>query len=758
MPDNPQFGRVDLAQLERVEQAKRPPLHIRWWIVPAAALICAAQALLNLRFESRGTSVYLIATQISVIAFGFLLALVLVVNPILRWTRLIAAMNRGELMALFAAMFVSAGISSFGLVDQLIPLIAAPFDSQWNTPQRAWDVNVIPHLNQALYITDTAAIAQYRDGFGSSEGLMGKIPWGLWARPVALWMLFVFAMYVMFYSLSMLVYDTWARREKLIFPLARLPEEIIHEEGQRPGTIPATIRSGLFWVGFLIVFVMLSYNGLCQAGWIRGLKPLHLGVDQNAVRNMLRDTIFEGIAVGGSLRFCIIFVAVGIGFLLPLEISFSLWIHKIIALLLFLIVIWMGIGGSENAFPTDWLWNNNFLTALGAGGLLAFSAAHMVKLACDRWALSAPEAKGERAPRRLSLAAAALLLWVAAAAVFVCLIAFGVSARLQGLWCLAVILLLVLLATAAWTATLMSMGEESPVRRTGSFLRAFGWGGLFFFASTGVALGWLSWAGVPIVCGLLFLAVVILVTLGLMRVVAEGGVYWFQIHAGPFHLARLLGGVKAIPAAALAPLMPIYSVLFLDIKTFMAPGVLTSLKMQEETRASRRRFHTAIVLAILVTVAVSLGTILYFAYEIGANQMSSWFFNSAPGRLLDQTQRLVSGALPDAGRSNIIFYLLGAGWVIMSMLLRRRFFWWLHPIGFVMLANPLMAPLWFSFFLGWLCKRVCVKYGGRHVFARMKPLFIGLIIGEVTACFLWTVLAYWLQLEHVKIDINRYYP
>ena len=42
--------------------------------------------------------------------------------------------------------------------------------------------------------------------------------------------------------------------------------------------------------------------------------------------------------------------------------------------------------------------------------------------------------------------------------------------------------------------------------------------------------------------------------------------------------------------------MPIYSVLFLDIKTFMAPAVLNSFKMQEETRAGT---HGAIDIVVI---------------------------------------------------------------------------------------------------------------------------------------------------------------
>ena len=148
------------------------------------------------------------------------------------------------------------------------------------------------------------------------------------------------------------------------------------------------------------------------------------------------------------------------------------------------------------------------------------------------------------------------------------------------------------------------------------------------------------------------MAVVVLVTVGLMRVVAEGGVYWFQIHVGPFHLAKSFGATAAVPTAALAPLMPIYSVLFLDIKTFMAPAVMNSFKMQEETRAARRWFHVIVIAAILVTVVVSLVALLYLVYSVGANRANEWFFTVGPQSLLDSAQLLVSGGAPAGQRDN----------------------------------------------------------------------------------------------------------
>jgi len=689
------YRHVDLEQLGEIRRAERPPLHIRWWVLPLAVVLCSAQSVLCLVFENVGTTSYAIATQISVVAFGFLVLVTFLLNPLLRLTHVVEPLNRGEVMAVFAAMSVSAGITTFGMANQLIPLVVAPFNSHWNIPQRQWDQGVIRHLKHSLFITDSEVIDQFRVGFDTREGLWRKIPWLAWAKPLGLWMIFVLAVYFLFYSLSTLLYDSWARREKLVFPLARLPEDLMHDEGAPAGSFPSALRTSTFWIGFLLVFGLLGFNGACQAGWIRGLSALRLGIEQGMLQKMLQDTLFNGIADGGRIQLIIMitFTAVGIGFLLPLDISRSLWVYTVIALAMTMIAIWCAVASSTRAFTSDWLWENNFASSLGSGGLLAFSATCLGKLVHERWATTRE--------RRPELAGAPLV---------------------------------------------------------GRFLLSFGSGGLFFLISVGVTLAWLWWSGVGPHWGFLFLAVVILITIGLMRVVAEGGVYWFQVHTGPFHLVKMLGGVKVVPAAVVAPLMAIYSILFLDIKTYMAPAVLNSYKMQEETRASRRMFHLIVVAAILATVVTALTGMLYVIYEIGANRGSHWFFTSGPQRLLDQTQRLVSGALAETGRTNWIFYLLGAGWVILSIFMRRRFFWWLHPIGFVMLANPLTYSLWFSFFLGWLCKRITVRYGGRHMFAKVRPFFIGLILGEVLAVFVWMLLKQVLDSPDIFITLNKRTP
>jgi hypothetical protein len=282
------------------------------------------------------------------------------------------------------------------------------------------------------------------------------------------------------------------------------------------------------------------------------------------------------------------------------------------------------------------------------------------------------------------------------------------------------------------------------------------------------AVEWLVWAGVPFLHGLAYLVVSMLVAVGIMRIVAEAGVYFLLIHTGPFHLARVTGLQWKMPAATIRAVAPILyllrGIVFKGRRDYAAPDVLQTFKMQEEVHSSQTRFHLIVVAGLLVSIVVVTGIWIYLGYLKGADNASWWGYTYTPQGYLDRAQRaaasepgVVDGIRVTEGPGwNALFYVMGFGWVFLSLLMRRRLFWWLHPIGFVLLCNQYTIQIWFSFFIGWVCKKVAVQYGGRYQFARVRPFFIGLIFGEVMACFMWAMLKQALSLERVYIPFTRW--
>ena len=719
---SPPYRRVDLRRLPAVSRGTFPDsgestdatkgqggasISVRWSIVLLSALLCSGHMIIaTLAQHIHG--VLIISTLISMGAFAVLMGCVLVANPIL-WLlfrgRLLRPLNRPELTCIFASMLVTSGIATFGLASNVVPLVAAPWNPEWNTRQQGWDQHVLPHLNESLYISasedlplerrqkNLESIRQFREGLApvDHEGqvllrpgedapwaerlsywqaVAAQLPWDVWVVPLALWLLFAGACYAMFYCLTYVVLRSWVYREQLIFPLAQLPKQLLPdgEDGRR---LPVALRHPGFWAAAAIVAGIYSWNAAVNAEFIPQLGAIGLGVDHQTMTPLLSGTAYEAW-VGGvfNLRFIVIFTVIGLAFLLPTAISFSMWFYYLVILGMLLLAVWAGFGQTGSDFPTSFYGINNFITAQGGGALLMFGGICLGRALADWWRMNQGQSR------------------------------------------------------ARW------------IRTSGPIV------GLILSLAT--IVGWLVWNDLPVLWALTVTALLVLFTLGLMRVVAEGGIHLMSIHTGPFHLYNALGLSHFLKPPAIVPLMPIYSILFLDLKTFLAPNLPNAGKLDVDTNTSRRKFHTALILSLIASVVVAVAFSLFLAYLIGAQQMQPWFYSQLPRHLMDEARDL---ATQSAGfePSTVMYYVLGGSWFVFSLFIRQFLLWFPHPIGYVMFANSHLNVLWFGFFLGWVAKMVVVKYGGKKTFESTRPIFIGLIMGELMAIFLWTLAGLWLD-------------
>ncbi|MDK1030822.1 MAG: hypothetical protein QGD94_02330, partial [Planctomycetia bacterium] len=100
----------------------------------------------------------------------------------------------------------------------------------------------------------------------------------------------------------------------------------------------------------------------------------------------------------------------------------------------------------------------------------------------------------------------------------------------------------------------------------------------------------------------------------------------------------------------------------------------------------------------------------------------------------------------------IVQTLIGGG--VMAMLALARFRWtrWpLYPVGWLLASTYPMNCIWFSIFLGWLAKGTILKLGGAEMYERLKPLFVGLIIGDVIMGTLCSSLVFFAQMPPVSV-------
>jgi len=144
----------------------------------------------------------------------------------------------------------------------------------------------------------------------------------------------------------------------------------------------------------------------------------------------------------------------------------------------------------------------------------------------------------------------------------------------------------------------------------------------------------------------------------------------------------------------------------------------------------------ALVVCLVLTVVVLLATL--YRDTTSPAQRLWWLANHPTNYCVSLASRLENPQQP----SGIEYPSLAAGGLIVLALtwLRMAFIWWpIHPLGFVMATSWASLHLWFSLFLGWLFKLLIIRSAGLRGFVRLRPLFMGLIMGDVLGAAFWII-------------------
>jgi len=278
-------------------------------------------------------------------------------------------------------------------------------------------------------------------------------------------------------------------------------------------------------------------------------------------------------------------------------------------------------------------------------------------------------------------------------------------------------------------------------------------------AALGVVLGgsflmgaWLVRAGLPWQYAPLFVAVVLAIFLAITRIVVESGVPMTRAPMiGSVFLVNIFGSSTFGPAGISA--LGMTCVWAGDVRTFVMNTGAHAWKLSDSFRVRSRPLIWVMAFAIVLSILVSCGATLKFAYGLGGCNANYWFFVSGPQYPWRYVARLMSHPT-DPSWERMIFMGIGAGAVWLLTLLHHRFTWWpLHPIGIpIALAGP-TEWFWFSIFLGWLAKRIIVWVGGVQLFRTLRPLFLGMVLGNFASQGFWLVVSWLTGIQDLKVPI-----
>jgi len=181
-----------------------------------------------------------------------------------------------------------------------------------------------------------------------------------------------------------------------------------------------------------------------------------------------------------------------------------------------------------------------------------------------------------------------------------------------------------------------------------------------------------------------------------------------------------------------------------DNRSMLLPGFLHSFKLARDYGIKARSLWGLIFTCLLISFSMTMMMRVRLGYQYGGLQLQNkWVAGSGAQLLMTTTVPLAQG-VPDAGLTNGLWVLLGGFSAYALMLARAHWLWFpLHPLGLLMGLSYPISRLWFSIFLGWALKSLIMRFGGVDSYRRLRPAFLGLILGEVVMILFWLIIDGW---------------
>ena len=264
--------------------------------------------------------------------FFIFLCIFVLFNVVLKLFHHPLALSRAELLVIFTMNVLASGIASIDLGQKLIPMIAGPF--YYTTEDKPYSEAFLSAIPTWMSPSDPEVVR------GLYEGSPYGVPWRAWVVPLTAWTLFTLATYVLMMSLLTLFRRQWVSNERLLFPLAAVPLEVIDDP--RGGHFANQFwRSKVMWIGLGGAFLLHFYNGL------HAYYPVLPEVELAALMGKAYPTYTWGRpwSAIGTFYFAFHPLIIGLSFLLTREVSFSLWAFYWIARLEAVLGTALGLNG-----------------------------------------------------------------------------------------------------------------------------------------------------------------------------------------------------------------------------------------------------------------------------------------------------------------------------------------------------------------------------------------------------------------------------
>ncbi|MBE7467016.1 MAG: hypothetical protein HS116_26385 [Planctomycetes bacterium] len=695
----PRFGPEALETLTQREGTALAAPTWRGWVIGLLSVAVLCKIVPVTDYVLNGTRLTLNVLPFTSIFAVF--ALVAVYNLGLWLLRKPLGLTRQDIVLVLCMTMVANHLPGHGFMSYFAAETAGVF--QFAGTENDWQTNLWPKIDEGLTPRDpvdpNSTAVRPVESFWTGLKADTPVPYGSWAGPYARWALAMMLMYGLMLAICGLLRRQWSEREKLPFPLAQVPDEILDGLDRRTGGAPPYWSDRLAWWGFGIAFLMQSWNALPDyfPMWPElPLKNLDFGW------KYLTEPPLNHL---NPVWFVIYPSVIALTFLVSSEISFSLWFfYWVLKAAVLVAILGFTLGDTHSYFMWSPYGHKAMFINQGVGALIGMVLAGLWlargPLKLSLWqALGLEPGGGEAGEEGIS----PRTLWSLLAICFLGLVGWLVWANIGLLYAIFAVLCLVILVTGV--ARLVSEGGVfypqvmcSPIELTTLLAPPATMG-----AATLVPLT--MWSRLAV-----FDYYRLAPTVPLMTALQIGSLQ--GVKRRPLYL-----GIGA--AAALSLVLGFFG-FFQTVYRAEGGASQGGWVLNDYPVGEYRKLSNSVT-----------------AIESYEKRMSEY---AAQGKEMPR------GEVPQVAlRDTKALMWIVVGMVILFgiVVLRSRIFWFPHPIGYVVWAGQrAIGLMWFSFFLGWLIKAAIVKYGGLAVYRRWKRFFVGMIVGEAVCALLWITIAW----------------
>jgi len=158
--------------------------------------------------------------------------------------------SAAELLVVYFFVLMAAVLASHDIVEVLVPILSYPF--RYANAANRWDVDITPHIPEWLVVKDPGAVDRYWIGGAS---LWNAHDLGIWLRPALVWSGFLTVLCFGMFCLNALLRKHWTDHERLTYPLAQLPMDLVQPR------VPL-FGNRLFWIAFAVAAANDMWFGL----------------------------------------------------------------------------------------------------------------------------------------------------------------------------------------------------------------------------------------------------------------------------------------------------------------------------------------------------------------------------------------------------------------------------------------------------------------------------------------------------------------